>query len=230
MRRIPDSALDELRARHNCADWAAARVRLRPARGRMVGPCPICSADTASRTATRFEAFAERWVCAACPDGGDIIKLVMRADGLGFAQALEALGAGDLLGKPAPRDPQAQAEAQARRAAQIKRRMEEEAEEHIRRARKLAWLTGLVKGATPIGPATPAGLYLAGRGIDVAAACRAGLRLASARVPYLGPCARESADALGPLVTMFAAFRNAGAASPAITPRRCNRASPAMAG
>ena len=62
-------------------------------RGRkLVGSCPICG-DNKSRTSQRFEIIApDAWVCAACPDGGDAIKLVMRVKGVGFSDAVAELG------------------------------------------------------------------------------------------------------------------------------------------
>lgn len=62
-------------------------------RGRkLVGSCPICG-DNKSRTSQRFEIVApDAWACAACANGGDAIKLVMRVKGLGFAAAVDELG------------------------------------------------------------------------------------------------------------------------------------------
>jgi hypothetical protein len=58
----------------------------------MVGACPICSDDKQSKTATRFECDADGWRCAVCPDGGDVLKLVMKTCGLDFRGAVEWLG------------------------------------------------------------------------------------------------------------------------------------------
>ncbi len=71
-----------------------AGVALRKGRkaGWSVGPCPLCSTDSASKDATRFECSATEWVCAVCCDGGDVIRLVMVRDGLDFERAIEQLG------------------------------------------------------------------------------------------------------------------------------------------
>ncbi|WP_316234984.1 MULTISPECIES: CHC2 zinc finger domain-containing protein [unclassified Bradyrhizobium] len=90
---ISDDALDALKARspvHAVAgQWVALRKKGR--RG-FVGPCPMCSDDPASRDAQRFECDADKWVCAVCADGGDVIKLVQKREGIGFRNAIERLG------------------------------------------------------------------------------------------------------------------------------------------
>jgi hypothetical protein len=75
-------------------DLAAQWVRLRRRRGRFThaGPCPLCSRDPRARDDARFECDTEIWVCAACNNGGDVIALLMRRDGLSFVQAAEQLG------------------------------------------------------------------------------------------------------------------------------------------
>ncbi len=69
--------------------WVALRSRRRDA---YVGPCPMCSGDPRSKTAMRFECDADKWVCAVCQDGGDVIKLMQKREGIGFAMAVERLG------------------------------------------------------------------------------------------------------------------------------------------
>jgi hypothetical protein len=90
---ISDDALDALKARNPVHEVAAQWVTLRR-RGRKgyVGPCPMCSDDLRSRTAMRFECDADKWVCAVCQDGGDVIKLVQKREGLGFTAAVDRLG------------------------------------------------------------------------------------------------------------------------------------------
>jgi hypothetical protein len=93
---ISDDQLHAIKDRNSVADYAGKFVALRSKRGRsvgqFVGPCPICSDDPQSRDAMRFECDAEKWVCAVCADGGDIIKLVIKREGLTFPEAIERLG------------------------------------------------------------------------------------------------------------------------------------------
>ncbi|MBY9045415.1 CHC2 zinc finger domain-containing protein, partial [Pseudomonas fluorescens] len=73
MSRITDDELDDIRARNPIADVASGYTKLRRAGGRLVGPCPICGGRTSSQ---RFEVIEKdaNWVCAVCPDGGDVIR------------------------------------------------------------------------------------------------------------------------------------------------------------
>lgn len=91
---ISDAALDDLKERHPVADVAGRWVTLRRKGKRLVGPCPICSVKTESRSAGRFEILedGERWVCAVCQDGGDVIWLIQKREGINFEQAIEFLG------------------------------------------------------------------------------------------------------------------------------------------
>lgn len=93
--RLTDEQLHALKDRHPVSDLAGQWVKLRRKRkGEFVGPCPICSDDPQSKTAGRFECDADKWVCAVCADGGDVIALVMRREGVDFAGAIERLGGG----------------------------------------------------------------------------------------------------------------------------------------
>ncbi|MFT0892211.1 CHC2 zinc finger domain-containing protein [Pseudochelatococcus sp. G4_1912] len=92
MARIPDAVLDDLRARNPVHEVSGRYVALRNKGNRWVGPCPICSGNTASRTAGRFEAAADKWVCAVCCDGGDVIRLIERVEGKSFREAVDTLG------------------------------------------------------------------------------------------------------------------------------------------
>ena len=124
MARISDAALDDLRERnpvHAVASrWVALRAR---GGGRFIGACPICSADTSSRTAGRFECDSGKWVCAVCCDGGDVIRLVQRVEGAGFREAVASLGGvGEI-----------DSDEQARREAERAARREREAVDEARR-------------------------------------------------------------------------------------------------
>lgn len=91
---IPDHQLSQLKADNPCDQVASQWVRLRRHGKGFIGPCPICSKDRQSKTDGRFEIKdREGWVCAACQDGGDVIKLVMRVEGItDFKAAIERLG------------------------------------------------------------------------------------------------------------------------------------------
>jgi hypothetical protein len=95
--RLSDTALQDLKDRHPVSAVAAEKVRLRAGsskfgRAGFTGPCPICSADPNKISATCFECDTESWVCAKCPDGGDVIRLLMRRDGVDFIAAIDRLG------------------------------------------------------------------------------------------------------------------------------------------
>ncbi len=87
-----DAALDDLKGRMPCNEVAGKWVTLRKSGSAWVGPCPMCSRDTAKKTATKFKATAERWMCAVCMDGGDVIELVRKVEGKSFTEAVEWLG------------------------------------------------------------------------------------------------------------------------------------------
>jgi len=92
MTMVSDGALDDLKARMPCNEVAGKWVQLRKNGAAWVGPCPICSRDRNKKTATKFKATAERWMCAVCMDGGDVIELVRKVEGKSFAEAVEWLG------------------------------------------------------------------------------------------------------------------------------------------
>jgi hypothetical protein len=95
MPRLTDAELDDLKARNPVNELAGVRLRRGSSafgRAGFTGPCPICSNDAQKRTAQRFECNAERWVCAVCQDGGDILKLLMKRDGIDFKEAVTRLG------------------------------------------------------------------------------------------------------------------------------------------
>jgi putative DNA primase/helicase len=103
---------------HNPVDQVAGNwVKLRKHGRKMIGACPICSSDPDSKTATRFECDADTWLCAVCPDGGDVFKLVMKREACTFPQAVDFLGG---VREPDP-------EGDRRRAAERKRREDKRA-------------------------------------------------------------------------------------------------------
>lgn len=89
---ISDAEKADIKARNPCDQVAAQWVTLRKHGKKLIGSCPICSSDPAKRSATRFEVDTDGWVCAACSDGGDVIKLVMLREGIDFRGAVERLG------------------------------------------------------------------------------------------------------------------------------------------
>src|SRR5262249_53584564 len=146
---------------HNPVHAVAGRlVRLRRRGHGFVGPCPICSPDPAKRDSTRFECDTDRWVCAVCRDGGDVIRLVERVEGLGFVGAVERLGGTREIDPAAAARRQEESRAQwAAREAQAA----DTADQNRRRALRL-WAE-----AVPIA-GTVADSYLTSRGLVVRAA------------------------------------------------------------
>jgi hypothetical protein len=155
--RLTDAEIADIKARNPVAEIAGRYVSLRPQSGKLVGPCPVCSRDRASRKATRFEIKNEGWVCAVCSDGGDVIKLVGKVEGLDFKGAVEWLGGAQRI------DPE-RAEARDRERVEKDARRKAEAESYRQRER-----SGLydvwTRAAPPSG--TPVDSYLRLRGIEV---------------------------------------------------------------
>jgi hypothetical protein len=89
---ITDDALNALKDRMSVDAVASEWVSLRRKGKGYVGPCPICSENPHSKTSMRFECSADKWVCAVCQDGGDVIKLIQKREGVGFRVAIERLG------------------------------------------------------------------------------------------------------------------------------------------
>lgn len=172
---IPSSALDDLRRQNPVPEVAGKWVSLRSIggrAGRYVGPCPLCSDNHASKTATRFECEAEKFVCAVCCKAGDVIALVMEREGKDFRGAVEWLG-----GAVDEADPEEEARRAAERAE--KKRREEEVSEQFRE-RERRRLFGEWRAARPI-VGTAVEDYLALRGLKVPPGAR--LRCAPA-FPY----------------------------------------------
>lgn len=61
---------------------------IKSGKDRLKGICPLHSEATAS---FQVNTQLQRYICFGCGAKGDVIDLVMRAEGLGFRQAVEAL-------------------------------------------------------------------------------------------------------------------------------------------
>ena len=170
MSRLSEAALDDLRSRNPVASVVERLgITLRRSGRTMVGACPNCGGDP--RRAGRFEVKdLTRWVCAVCQDGGDVIRLVERTQGVNFRQAVEWLGGAQEI------DPEVAARAAAEIAA---RRAAEQATANKKREEERERLFAIWRGAVPI-ERTPCYRYLEARGIAVP-----GLQLrAVAAMPY----------------------------------------------
>jgi hypothetical protein len=170
--RFSAEDLDDIKARSSLADVAGGYVKLRRAAGRLVGPCPICGGRVTSQ---RFEILDDgaSWVCAVCPDGGDVIRLVEKAEGCSFLEAIERLG-----GRVAVDPAEAKRLFEEREHKRLKR--EKEAATFRDAERKRLYRTW--KGAVKDLAGTPVEAYLRGRGLALPARCP-GLRYLPS-VPY----------------------------------------------
>ncbi len=159
MSRFSAQDLDDIRARNPLEHVAGGYVKLRRAGTKLVGPCPICGGRAASE---RFEIKdSESWVCAVCPDGGDVIRLVEKAEGCSFLDAIERLGGRATV------DP---AEAKALFEAREKKRIEREKtaagfREAERKRLWRIWKSRLAVHGTPVEA------YAGGRGLVLPALC-----------------------------------------------------------
>ncbi|MFT0892718.1 CHC2 zinc finger domain-containing protein [Pseudochelatococcus sp. G4_1912] len=193
MARIPDAVLDDLRARNPVHEVAGRYVALRNKGNRWVGPCPICSGNTASRTAGRFEASADKWVCAVCCDGGDVIRLIERVEGKGFREAVDTLG-----GASEP-DPEAVARAVERAAQEERKALERRNQERAR-----CW--DIWSNALPHIPGSVVADYLQLRGLDVP---DTHVLRSSPEVPYFHPGSDGKARLIYQGPAMLAAIQDA---------------------
>jgi len=168
MNRLSPDDLDDIKARNPLEAVAGGYVKLRrlggterdPLSGRLVGPCPICGGRATSQ---RFEIpkGGESWVCAVCPDGGDVIHLVMKAEGCDFRSAIERLGGRTEIDKAA-----AKALFEAREQKRIDR--EKTAASYREAERKR--LYKMWKSRMPV-HGSPVETYAAGRGLQLPAVC-----------------------------------------------------------
>jgi hypothetical protein len=181
MSRLSQAEIDDIRARNPIEHVAEQYVRLRRAAGRLVGPCPICGGRATSQ---RFEVFAneDSWACAVCPDGGDVIRLVEKVEGLDFRAAIERLGGAAQI------DPD-----QARRLfeAREKKRLAREKQTEAYREKERKRLYKVWQKAEPI-HGTLAARYLEGRGLRLPDYCT-GLRYLASAAYFHG----ETIDELG---------------------------------
>ncbi len=144
---ISEVAIADLKARNPCDQVAAKWVTLRRHGTSLIGPCPICSENRTSRKATKFQCWPDRWACAgACADGGDVIKLVMKVEGLDFLRAVDWLGGAQEI------DPAKAAEREKERTA-ARERAEKESGIFRERARGKAfdtWHQGKPLAGSPV--------------------------------------------------------------------------------
>lgn len=160
MARISEDELDDIRARNPIADVAMGYTKLRRNGGRLVGACPLCGGKISS---VRFEVFEMDggWACAACHEGGDVIRMVEKVEGCDFRTAIERLGGRTAI--------------DAARAKELfeererKRLVREKTSADYREAeRKRLFRTW--KSAVPIHD-TVAARYLEGRGLELPEHC-----------------------------------------------------------
>jgi putative DNA primase/helicase len=101
--------LAAIAARHPLDEVAARRVRLRRLRGVTLGPCPLCSSEPASLTASELECDAKTFRCTLCGAAGDVLDLVAAMHDLDRQGAARFLEASSELGA-APGEPVAAGE------------------------------------------------------------------------------------------------------------------------
>ncbi|UGY27174.1 CHC2 zinc finger domain-containing protein [Bradyrhizobium septentrionale] len=158
--RLTADELEDIKQRNLIADVAGGYTKLRKAGGRLVGPCPVCGGRASSQ---RFEVFEKdaSWVCAVCPDGGDVIRLVEKVENVDFRGAIERLGGRVEI--DAARQREIFEERERKRVAREKNSADYREAERKRLFR--AW-----KSAMPIHD-TIAARYLKGRGLQLPDHC-----------------------------------------------------------
>lgn len=155
---LTEAQIDELQQRCGIVDIATKLgAVLRKSGRKHIGSCPMCGG---SRLAKRFEVKENnRWGCAVCPDGGDVIKLVEKVRGGTFLEAIEWLGG------PRQLTPEETERLNRAKAAREKREKEEQAK-YRERERGSAY--GIWNGAMALTAderALPARDYLTARGL-----------------------------------------------------------------
>src|SRR5512143_2509593 len=110
-RRIPDETLQAIRERISIVEVISAYVSLKRTGRNHVGLCPFHGEKTPSFTVNEERGLFH---CFGCGAGGTVFTFVMRAEHIGFPEAVEVLArrAGVQLPERAERDP-AGAERQA---------------------------------------------------------------------------------------------------------------------
>ena len=160
MSRLTTHDLDDIKARNPLADIAGGYVKLRRMGKRLVGPCPICGGRATSQ---RFEILedGDSWVCAVCPDGGDVIHLVMKVEGCDFKAAIERLGGQREIDQLRP-------ESCSRRARKSDSSGKGNRDDFREAERKRLWKAWQNAGEIH---GTAGARYLEGRGLVLPAAC-----------------------------------------------------------
>lgn len=203
--RLSTADLEDIKARNPLDGVAGGYVRLRRMGRRLVGPCPMCGGRATSQ---RFEILEDgmSWVCAVCPDGGDVIHLVQKVEGCDFKAAIERLGGLGATSSSSPAIDAATAKKlfEAREKKRLAR--ERQSEEFREKERKRLWRTwqhaGEIHGSA-------AARYLEGRGLALPASCP-GLRFLP-EAPYFhgeqfDDRGRKSPNVLHKGPAMLAAF------------------------
>jgi hypothetical protein len=148
---ISQAELADLKARNPVTEIAARYVRLRRHGEGMMGPCPMCSLDPQKSDSTRIECDADKWVCAVCTDGGDVISLVKRVEHVDFLGAVEWLGGARRFERAGT--PQRELARQQHRLARARQSMEfreKERRERERRALFAVWRRAVPVRGTPV--------------------------------------------------------------------------------
>jgi CHC2 zinc finger len=156
------AALAELKDRNPVHEVVARWVTLRRRGRKFIGPCPLHSPNPHARDSTSFECDGYRWVCATCCDGGDVISLVQKVNGIDFRGAVEWLGGTRDI------DPADAAKLERERAA---RRQAREDETRRFREKERRTLFDIWRQASPI-PGTPAEAYLHRRRLEAPSGAR----------------------------------------------------------
>ena len=148
---ISQADLADLKARNPVTEIAARYVRLRPHGKGMMGPCPMCSLDPQKSDSRRFECDADKWVCAVCTDGGDVISLVERVEHLDFLGAVEWLGGARCFERAGtPQRELARQQGRLGRARQASEFQDRERRQRERRALFAVWRRALPVRGTPV--------------------------------------------------------------------------------
>lgn len=150
---ISAEALEDLKRRTDIVGVIQPLAELRKAGHSWVGPCPFCGGGKRS---SRFEVKPrqQRFMCAVCHEGGDVIRFVQLMHGLSFREAIDHLGGGRELDDTARKK-------LAQRAAAREREEVKSDEKAILRAREI-WDAG-----QPL-LSSPAAAYFEARGIPLA--------------------------------------------------------------